>query len=139
MASTKSALELRLPTVARRRKTYAQRTAANTKSARITAKALTEKPVFIEDADGHMIRQWKPEEMKRYTNDDMVQALRLRRAVETEDLLEFVPPNAVNYMRTKGWIVPATLGGYFLISEKAAVDLSLPRTHQGRKIQFHKA
>lgn len=115
---------------------YEARTGMHSKAAKICAKAQVEKVVFIEDNDGHQIRQWKPEELQRYSNDDIKLALRLSRAVEPEDMLQFVPPSAIKYCETKGWIVKQP-GGFFLVTRKAAAELELPRKmRDGRKILF---
>jgi hypothetical protein len=127
-----------LPKVARRRSTWEQRTAVGSRAARILAKAATEKPVFIEDDDGHRMRQWKPEDLQRFTNDDIRRALRLNRTVEPESMLEFIPPSAIRYCQTKGWIVKDPKGAFFWVTRRAAAELDLPRQHQGRKIQFLK-
>jgi hypothetical protein len=128
--------EIYLPRTAKKRRSYAARSGMDLLAAKIAAKAMIEQPVFVEDADGHRIRQWKPEELQRYSNDEIKEALRLKRVVEPEDMLEFVPPSAIKYCVTKGWIVKAERGGYFHITRKAAADLELPRKHQGRTIQF---
>jgi hypothetical protein len=127
---------LALPTVAKRRTTWAQRTGHATKAAGILARAVNERPEFVEDDDGHRVRVWKEEELKRYTNDDIKTALRLRRAAEREDLLEFIPERAIGYCVTKGWLFRDVTSGIFWVTRKAAAELDLPRKHQGRVIQF---
>lgn len=127
---------LPLPTVAHKRASYEVRSGMCQRAAKIAAKAMVEKPVFIEDEDGHLIRQWKPEEMQRYSNDDIKAALRLRRVVEAEEMLEFIPPPAIKYCVTKGWIVKAENAPFYYVTRKAAAELDLPRKHQGRAIQF---
>ena len=126
----------RAQTAARLRARYEHKSGMTSRAGRIAAKAVVEKPVFIEDDDGHLIRQWKPEELQRYSNDDIVKALRLRAAVEPEDMLEFVPPSAIKYCETKGWIEKRP-GGFFMVTRKAAAELELPRkTRDGRQIRF---
>jgi hypothetical protein len=127
---------LKISKPAHRRASYDIRSGRCTRAAKIVAKALVEKPVFVEDEDGRRIRQWKPEELQRYSNDEIKLALSYRRAVEAEDMLEFVPPSAIKYCATKGWIVKAEPGGYYLVTRKAAAELDLPRKQQGRAIQF---
>lgn len=127
---------LPLPTVAHKRASYEQRSGVCTRAAKIAAKAVTEKPVFVEDEDGHMMRQWKRSELQSYSNDDIKAALRLNRVVEAEDMLEFVPPSAIKYCVTKGWLVKAENAPFFFVTRKAASDLDLPRKLQGRAIQF---
>jgi len=117
------------------KRTYATRTGMNERSARILAKAVTERPVFLEDADGHQVRQWKPEELQSYGNDDIKSALRFNHVVEIEDLLETLPPSALKYCATKGWL-RLSAGGWYCVTRKAAGELDLPRTHRGRKIRF---
>lgn len=127
---------LQMPRTANKRRSYEERSGMIGRAAKIAAKAVIEKPVFVEDDDGHLIRQWKPEELQRYGNDEIRQALRNRRAVEAEDMLEFVPPTAIKYCVTKGWIVKAERGGFYYVTRKAAAELDLPRKFQGRTIQF---
>src|ERR1051326_2367761 len=128
--------EQRAERAAQMRARYERRIGVNTRAAKIAAKAMVEKPVFIEDADGHLIRQWKPEELQRYGNDQIIEALRLRTAFEPEDMLEFVPPSAIKYCETKGWIVRQT-GGFYRVTRKAAAELDLPhKMRDGRKINF---
>ena len=127
---------LKLPTVARKRASYKLRTGMTTRAAKIAAKAITDQPVFIEDENGFRIRQWKPEEFQRYRNEQIVEALRLRAVVEPEELLEFVPPPAIKYCLTKGWLVKAERGGFYHVTRKAAADLKLPRKLHGRQIRF---
>lgn len=47
---------LPLPTIAHKHSHYATRSGRCSRAAAIAAKALTDKPVFIEDEDGHRIR-----------------------------------------------------------------------------------
>jgi hypothetical protein len=51
-------------------------------------------------------------------------------------MLEFVPPTAIKYCVTKGWIVKAERGGFYHVTRKAAAELDLPRQHHGRNIQL---
>ncbi|HEV8030614.1 MAG TPA: hypothetical protein VGP42_06305 [Stellaceae bacterium] len=127
---------LKMPRIANKRQSYAVRSGMVTRAASIVAKAVVEAPVFVTDEDGHRMRQWKAEELQRYTTEDIKSALRLRRAVEKEEMLEFVPPSAIKYCQTKGWIVQAEGAPYFFVTRKAATELDLPRKHQGRAIQF---
>ena len=135
-ASRRPKISLPLPKVAHKRRSYDERTGRCTRAAKIAAKAAVEKPVFIEDEDGHRIRQWKPEEMRRYGNEQIIEALRLRTVVEPEEMLGFVPPPAIKYCVTKGWIAKAQVGGFYHVTRKAAAELNLPRTLNGRKIRF---
>jgi len=92
---------------------------------------------FIQDEDGNAVRQW-PANMQSYTNEDMKRALSRRRAVERHELLEQVPPTAIGYMQTKGWIQRDPRGAFFYVTRKAWLDLGLPsHDRQGRKIRFH--
>jgi hypothetical protein len=128
-------LNTSLPTSARKR-SYVDRTGMTTRSARVLAKAINERPAFIEDADEHLIRQWKPEELQRYSNDDIKSALRFRHVAEAEELTETIPPTAVKYGVTKGWLRQDERGGWYHVTRKAAAELDLPRQHRGRKIRF---
>ena len=64
--------------------------------------------------------------MQSYTNEDMKRALSRRRAVERHELLEHVPPTAIGYMQTKGWIQRDPRGAFFYVTRKAWLDLGLP-------------
>lgn len=137
MARTAAKSAFQLPTIARRRSTWEQRTAVHSKAAKLAAQAMTEKPVFIEDDDGHRMKVWQQHELHSYSHSDIVTAIRGQRAVEREDLLEFIPPGAIKYCTTKGWLFESTTTrGVFWVTRKAAAELDLPRKAQGRTIQF---
>lgn len=137
MARTSRKSKLALPTVAHKRFSYEQRTSACTRAAKIAARAVVEEIQFVEDADGHLIRQWKASELQTYTSADIVQAIRGRHVVETEDMLEYIPPSAIKYAVTKGWLFPD--GPFYRVTRKAAAELDLPRSVGGRKICFYDA
>jgi len=126
---------LALPRVAHKRFSYDVRSGSASRAGAIAFKAFNEAPVFDEDDDGHLIRQWKPEELQRYTNEDIKNALRGRHVVELEDCLEYVPESAVKYAVTKGWLFKE--GFFYRVTRKAAAELELPRTVGGRKIHFY--
>jgi hypothetical protein len=127
---------LSLPTVARKRKSYEERCGMAGRAAQILAKAQTEKPVYIEDADGHMIRDWsQPHE--RLSNDDLRIALVRMHAVEREDLLQYVSPAVIRYAEQHKWIVRDATGGFYRPTTIAEKHLSLPvKDRDGRKIRF---
>ena len=76
--------------------------------------------------------------MQSYTNEDMKRALSRRRAVERHELLDHVPPRAICYMQTKGWIQRDPRGGFYHVTRKAWLDLALPgRDREGRRIRFY--
>lgn len=126
--------------MARRRTSYEQRTRSNTPAARAIAKAFCARPEVVEDADGFLVRQWKPEEMQTYTQDEVAGALKRKRAVEHNELLEVIPPSAIKYAVTKHWLKPAAVGTYYMVTDRAAADLALPRkTAEGWTIRFAKA
>ena len=123
----------------RSRKSYAARTGMDARSAKVLVKAMFgEKPEFFEDADGNRIRKWKPSESSSYSNADLRDCLCNRVAVEPGDMLGTVPPSAIKYCVTKGWLIPH--GAMFLVTRKAAFELNLPLRfkgiHNGRKIPF---
>jgi len=118
------------------RKAYAARTGMLGRSARILAKAIVEQPKFYEDEDGNRCRVWKPEESSSYSNADIALCLRNRVAVEPGEFLATVPPSAIKYAVTKGWIVKDALGGFYRVTKKAAFELKLPLAFEGRKIPF---
>lgn len=137
MARTSRKSKLSLPTIAHKRFAYEIRSGACSRPGKIAFKAFNESPVFEEDADGHMIRQWKPEELQRYTTEDIKNALRGMQVVEAEDMLEWVPPSAIKYSVTKGWLFRD--GPFYRVTRKAAAELSLPRSVGGRTIRFYDA
>jgi hypothetical protein len=54
-------------------------------------------------------------------------------------MLGTVPPSAIKYCVTKGWLIPA--GTLYRVTLKGAIDLDLPfrftgGQHKGRKIPF---
>jgi hypothetical protein len=127
----------------RPRKSYETRTGANTRAAAILAKAVVEKPKFFEDADGNIVRAWQSSEMSSYSNADLANALRNRVAVEPGEMLGTVPPSAIKYCVTKGWLVPNEAKTLYAVTFKAACDLDLPvrfkgGANHGRRIPFLK-
>jgi hypothetical protein len=52
------------------------------------------------------MRVWKSSEMSSYTNADVTSCLADRVAVEPAEMLGTVPPSAVKYAVTKGWLLP---------------------------------
>ena len=126
---------LPLPTVAHKRSSYDERVGRCSRAVKIAAQALTDKPVFVEDEDGHRIRQWKYEELGHFTQADIAQALWRCQVVEVEDLLETILPTAIRFAATKGWLYAD--GPFLRVTLKAAKELDLPRTVNGRKIRFY--
>jgi hypothetical protein len=126
---------LPLPTVANKRSSYDERSARCSRAAKIAAQAVNAKPVFVEDEDGHRSRQWKYEELAYFTQADIAQALRRCQVVEIEDLLETISPTAIRFAATKGWLFAD--GPFLRVTLKAAKELDLPRTVNGRKIRFY--
>lgn len=137
MARTSRKTGLAFPRAAHKRFSYEVRSGAASRAGGIAFRAFNEVPEFVEDADGHLIRQWKEHELKHYTHDDIAQALRGRHVVETEDMLEYVPERAIGYSVTKGWLFQD--GPFYRVTRKAAAELDLPRTVGGRKIHFYDA
>lgn len=122
-----AAQTLSMPTIAKRRKTWAQRTGQGTRAAKIVAKAMNEKPEFYENAEGFTVRRWKKEDLQRFTNEDVAAWLRHNRAVDSDEAEYWVPPTAVKYAITKGWVRPsASSPKILLVTRKGALDLKLP-------------
>lgn len=119
-----------------RRKSYDQRTGRSSRSAAVLAKAFLERPEMVLNAQGDLERVWQQHELQSYTHADIVQALRGRRAHERYELLEFIPPSAIKYACTKRWLVEQ--GGLFLVTDRAAVDLGLPRKGAMGALKFLK-
>jgi hypothetical protein len=138
MARTSRKSGLALPRTAHKRFSYEVRSGSASRAGGIAFKAFNEVPEFVEDDDGHLIRQWKEHELKHYTHDDIVLALRGRHVVETEDMLEYVPERAIGYCVTKGWLFKDGPGIY-RVTRKAAAELNLPRSVGGRKLHFYDA
>ena len=123
---------------ARMRDAYAARTGMNARAAIHLAKGHFEKIEYTEDEDGNRIRVWKSSESSSYSNADLRTCLMNRVAVEANEMLGTVPPSAIKYCVTKGWLIPA--GQLYRVTIKAALDLDLPMRfkglHHGRKIPF---
>ena len=125
----------------RARKSYEIRTGMNSRANRILVAAMADKPKFHEDEDGNLIREWKTSELQRYSNSDIANCLLNRVAVTPGEMLGTVPPTAIKYCVTKGWLVPNASSTLFTVSLKGAIDLDLPLyfkggKHHGRKIPF---
>jgi hypothetical protein len=123
---------------ARVRDVYAARTSMDARAAIHLAKGHFEKVEYTEDEDGNSIRVWKPSESSSYSNADLNACLSNRAAVEANEMLGTVPPSAIKYCVTKGWLIPH--GSLYRVTLKAALELDLPMRfrglHNGRKIPF---
>ena len=125
----------------RARKSYADRTGMSSRASITLAAAIVEKPKTFEDEDGNVIRVWKSSEMSSYSNADIASTLRNRVAVEPNEMLGTVPPSAIKYCVTKGWLVPNASKTLYSVTLRGAVDLNLPLRFKGgafhgRKIPF---
>jgi hypothetical protein len=107
------------------------------RSAGVLVKAIIEKPKFYEDEHRDHCRVWKPEEMSPCSNADIARCLRHRVIVEPGEFLATAPPSAIKHAVTKGWIVKDSLGRFYGVTRKAAFELKLPLTFQGRKTPSH--
>ena len=110
----------------------------NTRTCKILIAAHQVKIEFVEDEDGNNIRVWKQSESSFYTNADLKACLSNRVAVEANEILGTVPPSAIEYCVTKGWLIPH--GSLYRVNLKAALELDLPMRFcgrfNGRKIPF---
>ena len=124
----------------RARKSYADRSGMNSRASITLAAAVVQKPETFEDADGNTIRVWKSSEMSSYSNADIASTLVNRVAVEPGEMLGTVPPSAIKYCVTKGWLIPNTDKTLYRITLKGAIELDLPLRFKGkfngRKIPF---
>jgi len=124
----------------RARKSYADRTGMNSRASTTLAAAVVQKLESYEDADGNTIRVWKSSEMSSYSNADIASTLVNRVAVEPGEMLGTVPPSAIKYCVTKGWLIPNADKSLYRITLRAAIDLNLPLRFKGklngRKIPF---
>ena len=120
---------------------YAARTGMDKRSAKILVAAHIVKPETFEDDQGNVVRVWKSAEMSSYSNADIASTLRNRVAVEPNEMLGTVPPSAIKYCVTKGWLVPNASKTLYSVTLRGAVDLDLPLRFKGgafhgRKIPF---
>jgi hypothetical protein len=124
----------------RARKSYEDRTGLSTQAAKILIAAIHTKPATVENAEGNVMRVWKSSEMSSYTNADVASCLANRVAVEPAEMLGTVPPSAVKYAVTKGWLLPNASKTLYRVTLKGAIELDLPMNfkgqHGGRKIPF---
>jgi len=123
------------------RDAYAARTGMDKRSAKILVAAHIVKPETYQDEDGNVIRVWKSSEMSSYSNADIASTLRNRVAVEPNEMLGTVPPSAIKYCVTKGWLVPNASRTLYSVTQRGAIDLNLPLRFKGgafhgRKIPF---
>jgi hypothetical protein len=131
----KSAYEM--PRVAQKRDDYDTRTRRATRAAKISAKAATEKVEYVEDNEGNLARVWKPSELQSYGPKEVAAVLRGQHVVMACDLLQWIQPGAIKWAVTKGWLFHDKLSDTYRVTRKAAADLDLPRSRQGRKIHFY--
>lgn len=123
---------------ATRRKSYEVRSRSNTPAAKALAEAFCRKIEYQVGPDGERLRVWRPDELQTYKNDDIASAIARRRAFEYAELLEEIPPTAIKYALTKGWL--RLIDGLYWVTEKGAAELKLPRrTFDGVTIRFLKA
>jgi hypothetical protein len=120
---------------------YAARTGMDKRSAKILVAAHIVKLETFEDDQGNVVRVWKSAEMSSYSNADIASTLRNRVAVEPNEMLGTVPPSAIKYCVTKGWLVPNACKTLYSVTLRGAVDLNLPLRFKGgafhgRKIPF---
>ena len=125
----------------RRRKSCEDRTRSNTRAAIILAKATFSKPARIEDDNGNVMRVWQPSELQAYTNAMIASALANRVAVEHNEMLGAIPPTAIKYSVTKGWLLANPARTLYRVTLKGAVELDLPMrfkggANHGRRIPF---
>ena len=124
----------------RTRKSYADRTGMSSRASVTLAAAVVLKPETFEDDNGNTIRVWKSSEMSSYSNSDIASTLVNRVAVEPNEMLGTVPPSAIKYCVTKGWLIPNADKTLYRITLKGAIDLDLPLYFKGkfngRKIPF---
>ena len=125
----------------RARKSNEDRTGMNKRASKILVSAIFVKIQFSEDADGNKIRARKSSEMSSYSNADIASCLINRVAVEPNEMLGTVPPSAIKYAVTKGWLVPNPDRTLYRVTLKGAIELDLPLrfkggNHHGRKIPY---
>lgn len=123
------------------RKTYAQRTGLDTRANRIMVSAIYGAgPAFQQDDDGNLLRDWKKEDLLRWTYDELKSVISNRVCVTDSEMLGTVPPSAIKWSVNKGWLIPHGTGGAYFVTTKAAFDLNLPvrfkGIHGNRKIPF---
>jgi hypothetical protein len=134
--------DLQMTKRVRARKSHAARTGMDTRAARSLISAMFGAgPRFHEDEDGNLIREWQKHELHSSTNADLREALQNRVAVTDSKMLGIVPPSAIKYSVTKGWLRPHGKNGLYFVTQAGAIDLKLPRrfkggVHHGRKIRF---
>jgi hypothetical protein len=123
------------------RKSYAARTGQNARGASLLAAAMFQKIESVEDDNGNVLRVWKASEVNSFTNAHLRAVLENRVAVEANEMLGTVPPSAIKYCVTKGYIVPTGQSGtLFLVTFKVALELGMTMKFKGkfggRKIPF---
>jgi hypothetical protein len=116
----------------RARKSYADRTGMSARASVILAAAVIVKPETFEDDNGNTIRVWKSSEMSSYSNADIASCLINRVAVEPNEMLGTVPPSAIKYAVTKGWLVPNGDKTLYRVTLKGAIELDLPLRFKGK-------
>src|SRR5277367_1998420 len=108
---------------------YDRRTGADSRAAATLAAAHFAEIKFHEDEDGNRIREWKHEEMQRFTNAQLRDCLSNLVAVTEGEMLGTVPASAIKYCVTKGWLRAAA--AKYLVTFKAALELDLPMRFRG--------
>jgi hypothetical protein len=129
---------LSLPTIAKKRRSYIQRSGNQTRAASALYRAFDTTPSFVEDADGHRIRQWEGSEIyaSPWRHQNRAHPPPHRRARGHARVRAVGQHHLCPH---KGWSVKDSRPGadWFCVTRKAAVDLDLPRKdREGRKIRF---
>jgi hypothetical protein len=116
---------------------YATRSGGCSRAAKIAVQAVNARPVFLEDEDGHRIRQWKAAELRSFTQADIAHALCRCRVAEVAELLGGIPISAIKNAIYKGWIVKDPNAGFYHVTRLALMELGLPkRDRNGCTIRF---
>lgn len=127
---------LEMPRVAKRRTTWAQRTAQHTKAAKVAAEALIMKPA-LEDENGFLVREWSLSDKLSVKIADIATTISRQRAFEVEEMLETLPISGVKKAIYAGWLVKDPVAPWFLVTTRARAELNLPRKDRdGRTIKF---
>jgi hypothetical protein len=85
----------------------------------------------VEDGEGNVMRVWKSSELQSYTNADIASCLANRVAVEPAEMLGTVPPSAIKYCVSKGWLLTNESKTLYRVTLKAAIELNLPLHFKG--------
>ena len=124
MAKIKNTLTFKMPRTVKRRKSYDERTRANSRASQITVRNL--EPVYeTDETTGQRTRMFTAENY--CSADDVRHWLLKNRVVEIEGALEYVSKGVLRWLIKEGYLSADPEAAFFWVTVSAAAKYDLPR------------